>query len=145
VHPDVHSVAVHPSSPDLVYAPTGGGFYRSDDGGATWTLRYRSYCRAVWCDPDDPDHLILGPADAVDRGGRIEETHDGGSSWRRLEQGMDTPWSDHMVERFYRINGELLALLSNGDLLAAPLATLSWRHILPDAGWVQVVAAMPAR
>ena len=29
VYPDVHSIAVHPSSPDLVYAPTGAGFYAS--------------------------------------------------------------------------------------------------------------------
>ena len=30
VYPDVHSIDVHPSSPDRVFAPTGGGFYRSD-------------------------------------------------------------------------------------------------------------------
>ena len=33
VHPDVHSIEVHPSSPDLVLAATGGGLYRSQDGG----------------------------------------------------------------------------------------------------------------
>ena len=38
IHPDVHSIEVHPSSPDLVYAPTGGGFFRSLDGGQTWKL-----------------------------------------------------------------------------------------------------------
>ena len=37
IHPDVHSVAVHPSSPDLVLAPTGGGFYQSEDGGGRWS------------------------------------------------------------------------------------------------------------
>ncbi len=81
VYPDIHSLEVHPSSPDLVYAPTGGGFYRSDDGGKTWKLLYDCYCRAIWVDPHDPEHLVLSPADAVDRNGRIEESHDGAKTW----------------------------------------------------------------
>src|SRR5512143_1874268 len=48
VYPDVHSLNVHLSSPDLVFAPTGGGFYHSADGGKTWELLYDCYCRAVW-------------------------------------------------------------------------------------------------
>src|ERR1041385_1583535 len=59
VYPDVHSLEVHPSSPDLVYAPTGGDFYRSYDGGKTWVDLYDCYCRAVWVDPFHPEHLIL--------------------------------------------------------------------------------------
>jgi hypothetical protein len=43
IYPDVHSLEVHQSSPDLVYAPTGGGFYRSNDGGKTWKLLYDCY------------------------------------------------------------------------------------------------------
>jgi hypothetical protein len=49
-----------------------------------------------------------------------------------------------MVERFAQVGHELLAVLSNGDLLAAPLATLEWRPILVDAGWVRAVASVPA-
>src|SRR5437588_9052880 len=40
VYPDVHAIYVHPTSADLVFAATGGGFYRSDDGGQTWTCQY---------------------------------------------------------------------------------------------------------
>lgn len=88
IHPNVHSVACHPWSPDLVFAPTGGGLYRSKDGGETWE----------------------------------EEA-----------AGLDVPWPRHMVERFLRVDRELLA---------APLLTLDWRPILPEAGWVRAVAAM---
>jgi hypothetical protein len=45
-----------------------------------------------------------------------------------------------MVERFTQIGGELLAVLSNGELLAAPLATLAWRRILPDVKDVAAAA-----
>jgi photosystem II stability/assembly factor-like uncharacterized protein len=142
VHPDVHSVEAHPSSPDLVYCPTGGGFYRSADGGQTWACHYRCYCRAAWVDPADPDHIVLGPADDVSRNGRIEETRDGGASWRLASDGLEVPWARAMVERFAQVEGELLAVLSNGRLLAAPLSTLRWRNILPDVAGMNALAVM---
>jgi photosystem II stability/assembly factor-like uncharacterized protein len=140
IHPDVHTVAVHPSSPDLVVAPTGGGFYRSEDGGATWQQLYHCYCRAAWSDPGQAGHLILGPADSVDRNGRIEETHDGGQTWDLASEGLAVPWPHHMVERFWQGDQELLAMLSNGELTAAPSKTLAWQRILAGAGDVQALA-----
>lgn len=143
IYPDVHSIQVHPSSPDLVFAPTGGGFYRSADGGRTWTLLYDCYARAVWLDPHDPQHLILGPADGVDAKGRIEETRDGGQTWHAASKGLKTPWARHMVERFVPGAGAVLfALLSNGELWEASLATLEWRQIVPDVADVRAVAPL---
>ena len=142
LHPDVHSIAVHPSSPDLVFAPTGGGFYHSADGGETWERLYTCYCRASWLDPADPGHLILGPADSVDRNGRIEETRDGGRAWRPASTGLDAPWRRHMVERFVQVGDDLIAVLSNGELFAAPLATLEWQPLLPDIKGVNAVTFM---
>ena len=140
IFPDVHSVAVHPSSPDLVFAPTGDGFYRSTDGGKSWECLYDCYCRAVWLDPASPDHLILGPADDVDANGRIEETRDGGKTWRHASTGLDTPWPRHMVERFTPLGGQLLAVLSSGQLIAAALETLNWGYLFPEITGIRAVA-----
>lgn len=140
IHPDVHSINTHPTSPDLVFAPTGGGFYTSRDGGKLWTLLYDCYCRAVWVDPGDPAHLILGPARGVDSGGRIEESRDAGATWRAASRGLDVPWKKHMVERFVQVADELFAVLSNGELLAAPLATLEWRRVLPNIKDIRAIA-----
>lgn len=144
VNSDVHSIEVHPSSANLVYAPTGGGFYRSMDGGKSWEQRYDCYCRAAWVDPQDPEHVILGPADYVDRGGRIEESRDGGRSWQPANSGLETPWPRHMVERFYQAGNELLAVLSNGELLAAELVNLEWGPVLPASEEVRAVAEIHA-
>ncbi len=149
IYPDVHSLEVHPSSPDLVHrtaslvcAPTGGGFYRSNDGGKTWKLHYDCYCRAVWVDPRDPEHLILGPADHVDTNGRIEESQDGGKSWSLASSGLDIPWRRGMVERFFQADEELFAVLSNGQLLSAPLSSLEWRRILPNITDINAITQM---
>ncbi len=142
VHPDVHSILVHPTAPELVFAPTGGGFYRSQDGGRTWELLYDCYCRAAWVDPADAAHLLLGPAEGVDREGRIEESRDGGRTWQPAAAGLKVPWPQHMVERFYPAGDTLLAVLSNGELLAASLQKLSWSRILNDVKWVNAVTVM---
>jgi photosystem II stability/assembly factor-like uncharacterized protein len=141
LHPDVHSIAVHHTSPDLVAAPTGGGFFLSADGGRTWHNRYRnSYCRAVWWDAADQDHMILGAADWVDRNGRVEETRDGGLTWSRVSQGLEVPWEHHMVERFAQVGDELIAVLSNGELWLTSLDVIAWEQILPQVPDVHAVA-----
>lgn len=143
LHPDVHSIAIHPSSVDLVAAATGGGFFLSVDGGRTWSNRYRDcYCRAFWWDPSDADHMILGSADWVDRNGRIEETHDGGQTWSEAFDGLDLPWRHHMVERFTQVNDQLLAVLSNGELLGTSLNSIAWGRLLPEVRDVHAVAGI---
>jgi hypothetical protein len=141
IHPDVHSITVHPSNPDIITAPTGGGLYRSNDGGTTWYCLYTCYCRATWVNPNNPDHIIFGPADGVSRNGRIEESRDGGQTWQSASTGMQVPWSQHMVERFVPAADELLAVLSNGELWSAGLEKMKWQRILEDVSHVTSVAA----
>jgi hypothetical protein len=143
VHADVHSVAVHPSSADRVFAATAGGFFLSDDGGDTWRVSHEgSYCRAFWVDPADPDHIILGPADDVSRNGRIEETTDGGTTWTLRSDGLDLPWPRAMIERFSGLNDDLFAMTSGGRLFRASLGDLRWQQILGEAGEVRALVAV---
>ena len=148
VYPDVHSINVHPSSADLVYASTGGGFYRSADGGKAWTLLYDCYVRAAWPDPSDPLHIVLGPADRVGSLGRIEQSRDGGESWEGASKGLQVPWQHTMVEHFIHNSGpqgeELFAVLANGELLVAPLATLEWRQVAAEVEGINAVTGIEA-
>ena len=144
LHTDVHSVAVHPSSSDWVVAPTGGGLYRSQDGGANWEHLYDCYCRAAWLDPDDAAHMIFGPADGVDERGRIEETFDGGATWRPANEGTAASWLNHMVERLIQWDDTLLAVLSNGHMLATDLSEIVWQRVLPEIDDARALA-VPSR
>jgi photosystem II stability/assembly factor-like uncharacterized protein len=142
IYPDVHSIAAHPSRPDLVFAQTGGGLYLTRNGGKTWTLLYDCYARAVWLDVDDANHLILGPADGVDSQGRIEESHDGGKTWQVMSEGLQVPWRRHMVERFEQVGDELFAVLWNGELFVAPLTSLQWERVLTELDDAHAVTSM---
>jgi hypothetical protein len=133
IHPDVHSIESHPGSEDLLAAPTGGGFYFSSDGGSNWQNRYsQNYCRALWWDPENPQHMLLGSADWVDRNGRIEESWDGGLTWNAASAGLDLPWHRYMVERFSQAGEDLLAVLSNGETWITSLEEVAWKRILPE-------------
>ncbi len=143
IHPDVHSVAIHGHTPGMVYAPTGGGFYLSEDDGRSWEIRYdNSYCRAVWVDPADSNHLVLGPASSVSRNGRIEETKDGGLTWKSIHNGTQAPWPNHMVERFTQIGSQLFAVLSNGHLLTAEIDNWRWQRIFTATANIRAICTM---
>lgn len=142
IHSDVHSVKVRSSSADQIFAPTGGGLYSSLDGGDSWTALYNCYCRAIWLDPADPGHLIFGPADSVNRNGRIEESINGGDTWQPVMDGLSERWPSRMVERFVQAGDELLAILSNGELIAAPLDTLTWQTVLPAVQGVNAAVSI---
>jgi photosystem II stability/assembly factor-like uncharacterized protein len=142
IHPDVHSISVHPKSTQILTASTGGGLYRSVDGGKTWQNIYACYIRAAWVDPDDPLHIIAGPADGVSRNGRIEQTFDGGKSWHPSAEGIAAPWERHMVERIFQKGSNLFAILSNGEIWMYQLNQARWTHILKDIGHVEAMAAM---
>lgn len=141
IHPDVHSIMVHPSSSDRVTAATGGGLFRSADGGKSWKTIHPRYIRAVWVDPSDHQHLVGGPADGVSRNGRIEESRDGGRTWHPASEGMNAPWLRHMVERFAQVDDELFAVLSNGELWSRKLSGSKWDRILAEIAQAKALAA----
>lgn len=140
LHADVHSVALHPTSAEIVFAPTGGGFFVSQDGGNTWECRYdHAYVRAVWVDPANSQRLLIGPAkNSRGHHGRIEQSLDGGQTWQQLTE----PQSNNMVERFYQSGNNLFAVMSNGKLWLADTTAVDFQPILPQLPRVNAITTM---
>jgi photosystem II stability/assembly factor-like uncharacterized protein len=143
LHPDVHEIVVLPTSPDMLFAATMCGLFRSVDGGRKWLHVYADcYIRALWIDPSDQQHLVAGPADGVEINGQIEESRDQGWSWHVATTGLPGPWRRSGVERLTPIGDELFAVVANGQLFAASPAALEWRRVLADLPKVYGVAAI---
>jgi photosystem II stability/assembly factor-like uncharacterized protein len=142
IHIDVHSVLVHPSSSDHIFAPTGGGLYTSTSGGRSWSKLHDDYCRAVWVDPERSSHIILGTALGPDLNGQIEESIDGGQTWVKRMDGMEPVWPNFMVEEIVQLEDQLFAVLSNGGLIAASIGSLEWHSILPHTQGVRAVSIL---
>ena len=47
-----------------------------------------------------------------------------------------------MVERFFQMEDELLAVLSNGQLIGASISNIEWNRILTDIGNVNAITTM---
>lgn len=141
IHPDVHSIAVHPSSSKLLFAPTGGGFYASGNGGGSWQPLYGDcYVRAVWLNPENCEEMVLGPAENPSgRNGRIEHTTNGGKTW----QPLTPPQKNNMVERFLQVDDHLFAIMSSGDLWHSPLPRQNWTAILPQSAQINAICPEP--
>ena len=85
IHSDalVRAVANNPTNPEIVYAGTERGLYRSDNAGESWELLdspLNGHC--VWAlaiDPADPDVMFAGTGTPHPAG--VFRSADGGSSW----------------------------------------------------------------
>lgn len=128
VHKDVHDLTGHAYHADLVYAATGGGRYRSRDGGLHWDLIGDGYTRAVWSDPEQPQILLAGPARYVGAMGRVERSTDGGNTWTLASDGFQLPMGD-MIERFVGDGSHVLAVTSEGALYTAKRGVWMWHPL----------------
>lgn len=80
---EARAFAVHPSDPDVIYAGTQDGPYRTIDGGARWQrLGFPDRGAVVWSlafHPARPQVMFAGVAPAA-----IYRSEDGGDNWVRL-------------------------------------------------------------
>jgi hypothetical protein len=55
---------------------------------------------------------------------------------------LEVPWSSHMVERFVQADGELLAILSNGQVIISSMNSIVWNELSLNLPFVLSAAAI---
>ena len=82
----VATMAMAPGDPNVVYAGTGVGVYKTIDGGATWSATQAA---------DIPIALVIAPTDAnvlyAGYNGSISKTTDGGATWLSIGDSLGAP------------------------------------------------------
>lgn len=71
----VRSLALAPDTPEVIYAATSSGIWKSTDAGVSWTKVSEALTEHLAVNPTDPNHI----AAATDRG--ILASRDGGLTW----------------------------------------------------------------
>lgn len=108
----IGAVVIHPKNPDIVWVAALGspfgptderGVYKTTDGGRTWTrvlfVNRETGARVVAINWSNPDEVYAGMYRAFRKGwdivsggpaseGGIYRSHDGGTSWTKLEGGL---------------------------------------------------------
>lgn len=153
LYADTHSVRIDPRDPKIILVSSGDGFYRSRDGGETFTKSVqgieRRYFSPIMTHPSRPDILFVcasahpppqwfipfGPgADSA-----FYRSQDEGGSWTRLEP---TPhlhggcWAAavHPLDPDVFIAG-----LSDGDIWLSRDGGKSVERVLSDAGVITTI------
>jgi photosystem II stability/assembly factor-like uncharacterized protein len=125
---NIADVAVDGASPDTIYAATsGGGVWRSDDGGQTWVLpgggMVSRKVRWVDVDPDDPATLWAGV-----------EGRGSPSFWRSPDRGKT--WASVRVDRSSHALGQPIAFAaSKPGIIFVPSTNLHYRSTDGGKTW----------
>lgn len=83
----VNQFVFHPTVPDLIYAATTVGLFRTKDGGRLWEERMHGmkevhYVVTIALDPHNPDVMYAGTT------GGVYKTTDGTVKWDRVNNGL---------------------------------------------------------
>jgi hypothetical protein len=84
-----HSIAMHPSNPDLAYVPMEGVVIKTSSGGDDWTVVFdegRSYLYAIALDPDNPSVIYVAGARRGPQPLILYRSDDAGSSWSPIDE-----------------------------------------------------------
>ncbi len=88
--PAIRALTVHPSQPNIIYAGTQNGPYRSDDHGDSWEkVNVPDRGQPVWSflfHPHDPDVIYVGYENC-----EIYRSIDGGAHWERMPVSVHFP------------------------------------------------------
>ena len=85
---------VHPTNSKIIYTGTaGGGVWKSNDGGATYSPVFDDYIQSIGqvaVDPSDPDNVVwvgtgeIWTRNSVSVGNGLYKSEDGGSNWKKI-------------------------------------------------------------
>jgi photosystem II stability/assembly factor-like uncharacterized protein len=124
-------IRIDPTNPDIAYQG-GAPFFKTTDGGRLWRqitgLPHTDH-HAIWIDPHDPDHILLG------NDGGLDVTYDQGATWEYVNTmpvGQFYAISADMQRPYYVCGG----LQDNGSW-CGPSATRSSNGIL-NSDWFRI-------
>jgi photosystem II stability/assembly factor-like uncharacterized protein len=84
---DVYCIAVHPKNPDILYAGTKNGIYKSTDAGESWKMVRNTGSKFLTIDPNNPEVVYaeenkpIYDEPVID----IGYTENGGKTWKSCE------------------------------------------------------------
>jgi photosystem II stability/assembly factor-like uncharacterized protein len=147
---DVHTVTPAPQGGPL-YATTGRGFYRSNDGGRHWSQLMtgldRRYTVPLVASRRRPGRLYTAAAAGPPPGWRqganaaLYRSDDGGEHWVRLEQGLPQQF-DAMVRQIAVDDAETLYIAAGHELFISQDEGDSWQRLARELPAVQALTVL---
>lgn len=85
----IWAIRIHPSNPNIIYAATTDGVYKSEDAGASWQqIHDVVMANDLVIHPDHPNTLLVGCGNLNSSGRGIYRSTDGGAHWIQIHSGL---------------------------------------------------------
>ncbi len=98
----VQAIELDPSNPDIVYAGTSEGLYKSVDAGVTWNLVLDVIMVVdIEINPQDTDILFASCGNFGTTGTGIYRSLDGGTTWTEQTSGLPSHWTGKTLLDIY--------------------------------------------
>lgn len=112
----VWDVEVAPSNPNIVYAASSDGIYKSANGGDTWTLVHAVFlANDLVIHPTNPNIAVVGCGNQSSPGYGIYRTSDGGTNWVKITAGLPDVFNGKiMLDRSLSSPEVIYASIGNG-------------------------------
>lgn len=112
----VWDVEVAPSNPNLVFAATSDGIFKSSNGGDTWNLvKNVVLATDVVIHPTDPNKVVAAFGDQSSPGYGIYHSTDGGATWTKINAGLPSVFNGKiMLDRSPSSPNIVYASIGNG-------------------------------
>jgi len=125
---DLQSVAISPQNPDMIYAASAKGIYKSSDTGKNWQKLsmiqgIEAAVNVISVDPKNMDAVYAGTKNGLYR------SADGGSEWKRLYEGLSPEEKDVRRIVIDRADTNRIYLGTGKGLFLSRNAGLSWSRL----------------
>lgn len=105
----VLAIEINPKNPDIIYAGTTEGTYKSTDAGQTWTQVHSGLMAVdVAINPNYPDTVFVSCGNLGSPGSGIYRTFNGGATWTKLSGGLPASWSGKTLLDMYKANPSVI-------------------------------------
>jgi len=139
----VWAVKVHPLQPNVIWAATTDGTYKSDDAGQTWR-RVHGVIMAMdlAVHPVDPNLAIVGCGNFSSAGYGLYRTTNGGLNWTKILAGVPTVYAGKTMLAIHPNNPNVV-MASFGNGFEPGVDNRSWLSRSENAGATWSAATAP--
>lgn len=113
----VQVVKLNPQNPNIIFAGTSEGIFKSFDAGKNWTQVHNILMTTdIIINPIDTNLVLAASGNLASTGTGIYKSTDAGTTWTKITSGLPASWGGKVLLMYYKTNPNIVfASIGNGS------------------------------